>query len=54
MHRYGCGRWFNVARDTVTHEIHAVYEMGEAKPDLAETKIRASSHKNRLASGGRI
>ncbi len=35
MHKYGCGRWFNVARDTVTHEIHAVYEMGEAKPDLA-------------------
>ena len=35
MHRYGCGRWFNVARDTVTHEIHAVYKMGQAKPDLA-------------------
>jgi len=35
VHTYGCGRWFNVARDTVTHEIHAVYEMGEAKPDLA-------------------
>ena len=35
LHKYGCGRWFNVARDTVTHEIHAVYLMGEAKPDLA-------------------
>ncbi len=35
MHRYGCGRWFNVARDTVTHEIHAVYKMDAPKPELA-------------------
>lgn len=35
MHSYGCRRWFNVARDTVTHEVHAVYEMGLSKPDLA-------------------
>ncbi len=34
LHQYGCGRWFNMARDTVTHEIHATYEMGEPKPDL--------------------
>ncbi len=33
-HTYGCGQWFNVVRDTVTHEIHAVYQMGEAKPDV--------------------
>lgn len=38
LHKYGCGRWFNVARDTVTHEIYAIYEMGEAKPDLPETE----------------
>lgn len=31
-HRYGCGQWFNVARDTVTHEIYAVYRVGEPKP----------------------
>ncbi len=37
MHSYGCRRWFNVARDTVTHEIHAVYKMGVPKPDLAVT-----------------
>ncbi len=37
MHKYGCGRWFNVARDTVTHEIHAVYKMGLAKPNLKVT-----------------
>ena len=34
MHSYGCGRWFNVARDTVTHEIYEVYKMGLPKPDL--------------------
>lgn len=31
-HSYGCGRWFNVVRDTVTHEIRAVYVMGAARP----------------------
>ncbi len=38
IHSYGCGRWFNIARDTVTHEIYAVYEMGEAKPVLTVEK----------------
>jgi sarcosine oxidase, subunit delta len=32
LHAYGCGRWFNVARNTLTHEILAVYEMGDARP----------------------
>jgi sarcosine oxidase, subunit delta len=31
-HAYGCGRWFNVARHTVTHEVLAVYAMTEAPP----------------------
>ena len=35
-HSAGCGQWFNLARDTVTHRIAAVYRMGEAPPeDLA-------------------
>jgi len=29
LHNYGCRQWFNVVRDTVTHEIHEVYKMGE-------------------------
>ncbi len=33
-HSYGCSQWFNVARDTVTHEIHAVYRMGESRPEV--------------------
>ncbi len=36
-HTYGCSQWFNVVRDTVTHEIHAVYKMGVVKPDLTVT-----------------
>jgi len=33
-HTAGCGQWFNIARDTVSHEILAVYSMSEPKPDL--------------------
>jgi len=34
MHAQGCRRWFNVARDTVSYDILAVYEMGAAPPKL--------------------
>ncbi|MHA7815119.1 MAG: sarcosine oxidase subunit delta [Pseudohaliea sp.] len=34
-HRYGCGQWFNLARDLVSHEVLAVYAMGEPQPNLA-------------------
>jgi sarcosine oxidase subunit delta len=30
VHAAGCRRWFNVARDTLTHRIAAVYPMGES------------------------
>jgi sarcosine oxidase, subunit delta len=33
LHAYGCGLWFNVARDTLTHELVAAYPMGDSKPD---------------------
>ncbi|HEX4196257.1 MAG TPA: sarcosine oxidase subunit delta [Caulobacteraceae bacterium] len=37
VHAFGCRQWFNLARDTATHEIAAVYRMGEAPPPaLAE------------------
>ena len=32
FHAHGCRRWFNVARDSVTHEIKSVYKMGEPPP----------------------
>lgn len=34
-HTFGCERWFNVARCTVSHRIEAVYAMTEAKPDIS-------------------
>jgi heterotetrameric sarcosine oxidase delta subunit len=30
LHAGGCGRWFNVLRDTLSHEIQRVYLMGES------------------------
>lgn len=32
VHAHGCRRWFNVARDTVTHRIVTTYAMGAAPP----------------------
>lgn len=32
LHAYGCARWFNLLRDTVTHEVIEAYRMGEPKP----------------------
>jgi sarcosine oxidase subunit delta len=34
-HESGCRRWFNLARDTATHKIFAVYPMGAPKPEIA-------------------
>jgi len=34
-HVHGCGRWFNLARDTVSDQILAVYRMGECPPAVA-------------------
>jgi heterotetrameric sarcosine oxidase delta subunit len=32
LHASGCGRWFNLARNTITHEILAAYRLGESPP----------------------
>ena len=34
VHTSGCRRWFNVARDTVSYKILAVYEQGAQPPKL--------------------
>ena len=31
-HSFGCRRWFNVERDTVSYEIKAIYKAGEQPP----------------------
>ena len=56
VHAHGCRRWFNVARDTVTHEIYAVYKMGEPPPRSIADERRSGcmSQVNRLPQGGRI
>jgi sarcosine oxidase, subunit delta len=33
-HAFGCGQWFNIARNTVTHEILSSYQMTEAPPPV--------------------
>lgn len=32
VHAAGCGKYFNISRDTATYEIHASYRIGEALP----------------------
>ena len=34
-HSAGCRRWFNAVRDTGTHQLLAVYRIGEPKPVTA-------------------
>jgi heterotetrameric sarcosine oxidase delta subunit len=41
-HSHGCGRWFNAARDTVSHAILAVYKMGEKSPTEASGETKRS------------
>ena len=31
-HTHGCGQWFNMVRDSVSHEILAVYRIDEKTP----------------------
>jgi len=33
LHARGCGQWFNLVRDTLTHEILDVYPMGAPPPE---------------------
>jgi len=40
LHGHGCGRWFNLARDTVSDQILAVYRMGEPPPAIASAASR--------------
>ncbi len=32
-HTWGCRQWFNLVRDTVTHEIHGSFPIGSRPPD---------------------
>lgn len=30
-HSFGCGQWFNVVRDTVTHQVVATHALGDRR-----------------------
>ena len=49
-HSAGCRRWFNVARDTVTHEILEVYTMGSTpKKFISKSSYESSWRRNTVA-----
>jgi sarcosine oxidase subunit delta len=31
-HAYGCGQWFNLLRDSLTHRVWAAFKFGESTP----------------------
>lgn len=35
-HSFGCGLWFNVARDTASHRIASVYAINAPRPAVSE------------------
>ena len=42
VHSAGCRRWFNMARNTQSHEIIEIYPMGE----MPKTKAAIAAYKN--------
>ncbi len=49
-HTAGCRRWFNVARDTVTHEIVEIYPMGCTPKSKAGKAAHAESWRRNTAA----
>ena len=54
-HSAGCRRWFNMARDTVSHEIVEIYPMGALpKTDAAKSAYNSSWRRNTAAEHAAI
>ena len=54
-HSAGCRRWFNMARDTVSHEIVEIYPMGTLpKTAAAKSAYNASWRRNTAAEHAAI
>ena len=54
-HSAGCRRWFNMARDTVSHEIVEIYSMGALpKTAAAKSAYNASWRRNTAAEHAAI
>ncbi len=50
-HSFGCRQWFNVARNTATDEILAVYNMGEKPPKLKSNDPITPCGEPKIGSG---
>jgi sarcosine oxidase subunit delta len=50
QHSHGCRRWFNMARDTVTHEVIEIYPMGELPKSKAGIKVYEDSWRRQSAA----
>ena len=49
-HTAGCRRWFNAARDTVTHEFIEIYAMGSLPKSKAAKDAYAAAWRRQTAS----
>jgi sarcosine oxidase subunit delta len=38
-HTYGCAQWFNVVRDTTTHQFLHAYRLSDPRPDATAKPI---------------
>ena len=50
-HAFGCRQWFNIARNTATDEILAIYKIGEKPPKLNANAPLTPSGEPRIGSG---
>lgn len=46
VHAAGCGKYFNIARDTATYEIHGSYRIGESFAVPGESEAASSAGKS--------
>ncbi|MEM7774339.1 MAG: sarcosine oxidase subunit delta [Pseudomonadota bacterium] len=50
-HTAGCGKWFNVLRNTATDEVLASYKVGEPPPAVAGFQLATPSGEPAIGSG---
>lgn len=50
-HSAGCRKWFNALRDTATDKFHAIYEMGEAPPQVDAPQLQTPAGEPPVGSG---
>ena len=43
VHSFGCRRWFNAVRDTVSDQIYVTYKPGEPPPAVSDADGSATS-----------